>query len=61
MMYKNKKSGKLYKQIAIGEDTTNWRDVISVVYCPCDNEQSIYIRDEMEFYEEFDTVELMSN
>ena len=42
MIYKNKKNGKLYKQIAIGTDTTNCRDGTSVViYCPCDDKSKI--------------------
>lgn len=54
MIYKNKKNRKLYKLIALGTDTTNCRDGTSVVvYCPCDNEQSIYIRDKIEFDEKF--------
>ena len=55
LIYKNKKNGKRYKRIAIGVDTTNCRDGASVViYCPCENEHLIYVREQVEFNEKFE-------
>ena len=48
-MYKNKKTGKIYKLLAYAIDATNKRDGLPViVYCPDDNGHSIYVREEKE-------------
>lgn len=55
--YKNKKSGGVYIRLANGIDATNSRDGLPViVYCPEDNGNSIFIRDEKEFYEKFEII-----
>jgi hypothetical protein len=57
--YKNNKTGDLYLLLAFGVDTTNSRDGSSVViYCPDDKENTIYVREETEFYEKFHPVSL---
>lgn len=56
--YKNKKNGQTYIRLANGIDCTNVRDGLPVmVYCPEDNGNSIFVRDEKEFYEKFELVE----
>lgn len=56
--YKNKKNGQAYIRLANGIDATNSRDGLPViVYCPKDNGNSIFVRDEKEFYEKFEVVE----
>ena len=58
MIYKNKKTGNLYRHLASGIDATNERDgLLVVVYCPCDNEHSIYVRADTEFHQKFELVE----
>lgn len=55
MFYKHKKSGNLYEVLAMGVDCTNSRDGTSVViYCPIDNEDSVYVREESEFKTNFE-------
>jgi hypothetical protein len=55
MTYKNKKTGNLYRYLAMAVNATNTNDgELMVVYCPCDNEHSIYVRNEAEFYEKFE-------
>ena len=58
MRYKNKKTGNTYIRLANGIDATNSRNGLAVmVYCPEDNGNSIFVRDEKEFYEKFEIVE----
>ena len=57
MIYKNKKTGNLYRLLAVATDCTNSRDSSNViVYCPDDNEHSIFVRDIDEFNDKFDPV-----
>ena len=56
--YKNKKTGGIYIRLANGVDATSTRDGLPVmVYCPEDNGNSVFVRDEKEFYEKFEIVE----
>lgn len=58
MLYRNKKTGKIYRHLAVGVDTTNERDgLFVVIYCPDDNEHSIYVRERDEFYRKFEVKE----
>jgi hypothetical protein len=46
-VYKHRKSGKLYWRLASGifkNGGTSFEDMDCVVYCPCDDESSIYVR-----------------
>ena len=54
LKYKNKKTGGIYHILATGIDTTNERDgLVVVVYCPDDNENTIYVRESVEFDDKF--------
>ena len=56
--YRNKKTGDVYIRLANGIDATNSRDGLAViVYCQEDNGNSVFVRDEKEFYEKFEIVE----
>lgn len=57
MKYRHKKTGNIYRHLAIAVDATNARDgVMVVVYCPDDNEHSIYVREQAEFEQKFEMV-----
>jgi hypothetical protein len=57
MLFRHRKTGKMYRHLAHGTDCTNSRDGTSVVvYCPDDNEHTIYVRDTAEFHEKFEMV-----
>lgn len=57
--WKNKKTGNIYRLLAYGIDSTNERDGLKVIiYCPDDNEHSIYVREEEEFFSKFEPVEV---
>ena len=59
MLYKNKKTGKIYKHLAIGIDKTNSRNgELVVIYCPDDNEHTIFVREQSEFEEKFEILKL---
>lgn len=52
--YIHNKTGNRYRLLAFGTDCTNSRNGTPVaVYCPDDNEHSIYVRDLAEFREKF--------
>jgi len=53
MTYKNLKTGNLYRYLAMAVNESN-DSALMVVYCPCDNEHTIYVRNESEFYEKFE-------
>jgi hypothetical protein len=58
-LYRNKKTGGQYQWLAAGIDCTNSRDGATVVvYCPVDDEHTIYVREQAEFYEKFEPVQL---
>lgn len=53
--YIHKKTGKRYLMLAHGIDCTNSRDGVPVViYCPDDDENTIFVRERDEFYEKFE-------
>ena len=55
--YKNKKTGKTYMLLAHAIDSTNERNGLSVIiYCPDDDGNSIYVREESEFMEKFELI-----
>lgn len=55
MIYIHKKTGKQYRWLAAAVDCTNGRGShMVVVYCPDDCENTIYVRDEKEFFEKFE-------
>jgi hypothetical protein len=53
MTYKNIKTGNLYRYLAMASNASN-DGKLMVVYCPCNNEHSIYVRNEDEFYEMYE-------
>ncbi len=57
MLFRYKKTGKIYRQLAIAVDVTEARDgLLVVVYCPDDNEHLIYVREQTEFELKFEPV-----
>jgi len=57
VLYIHKKTGKIYRHLAIATDCTNSRDGIPVVvYCPDDDEHTIYVREANEFEEKFEII-----
>ena len=58
LLYKHKKTGNIYRHLAVATDCTNSRDgVVVVVYCPYDNGHEIYVREQAEFEEKFELCE----
>ena len=58
MRYRNKKTGNVYRRLASAIDATNARDgTLMIVYCPDDNEHSIFVRDATEFDNKFEPLE----
>ena len=52
--WSNNKTGKVYRWLAAGIDSTNARDGTPVVvYCPDDDERTIYVREQSEFESKF--------
>lgn len=63
MKYRHKKTGNIYRHLAVVLDDTNAREHLPadqrlmVVYCPDDDEGAeIYARDQTEFDEKFEIV-----
>jgi hypothetical protein len=55
MLYKHRKTGHLYRWLAVGVDTTNGRDgTLVVIYCPDDDEHTVFVRERKEFEEKFE-------
>ena len=55
--YRHKKTGKTYFWLAAAVDCTNSRDgTLVVVYCPDDDEHTIYTREDSEFHEKFEMI-----
>ena len=53
----NKKTGDIHILLAYAIDTTNERTGLPViVYCPDDDGNTIYVREESEFMEEFELI-----
>ena len=58
MLFRHKKTGNIYRKLANGIDCTNSRDGTEiVVYCPDDNEHTIYVREIAEFHAGFELVQ----
>lgn len=58
LKYRNKKTGEIYRRLAVGIDKTNSRDGLTVViYCPDDNEHTVYVREVVEFERKFEMME----
>ena len=58
MLYRNKKTGDTYRHLAHAIDATNQRHGAPlVVYCPDDNEHSIFVRDAAEFERKFKPID----
>lgn len=54
IIYRNNKTGKRYLLLAAATDCTNCRDGTPVVvYCPDDDEHTIYVRELSEFEAKF--------
>jgi hypothetical protein len=45
----------VYRYLAVAVDETN--DRLMVVYCPDDDKNAIYVRQEDEFYRDFEEIE----
>ena len=59
MLYRHIKTGNLYRWLAAGTDCTNTRDGTAVaIYCPDDNEHSIFVRDLAEFHANFEPADV---
>ena len=57
MLFRHIKTEKIYRLLAHGIDCTNSRDGTGVVlYCPDDNENTIFVRETAEFHEKFEFV-----
>ena len=56
----NHKTSKIYLILAVGAiDCTNERDGTSVViYCPDNDENTLYVREEVEFFEKFSEMDV---
>lgn len=56
MLYRNKKTGKLYRYLATAADCTNERrdGTLVSVYCPDDNGHKVYVREYSEFQRRFE-------
>ena len=53
--YINKKTKKVYTKLAVAIDTTNNRgDILTIVYCPVDNENTIFVKELNEFEDKFE-------
>lgn len=59
MKYKHNKTGNIYIHLAIASNATNGKNdgELMVVYCPCDNENSIYVRNQEEFENKFTMID----
>ena len=58
MFYRHNKTGNIYRHLAIAVDATNSRDgTFVVVYCPDDDEHTIYVREVDEFESKFTLIE----
>ncbi len=54
MLYRHLKTGAFYRLLAVATDCTNARHGrLTAIYCPDDNEHSIYVRDMEEFESRF--------
>jgi hypothetical protein len=54
MLYKHRKSGNLYRHLAVARDTTDGRgEALVVVYCPNDDEHTVFVREQREFETKF--------
>jgi Pyruvate/2-oxoacid:ferredoxin oxidoreductase delta subunit len=54
MKFKHNKTGNIYRLLAHAIDCTNSRDgTACIVYCPDDAENTIYVREDQEFFDKF--------
>lgn len=57
IIYRHKRTARRYRWLAAGIDCTNSRDGLTVViYCPDDDEHTLFVRDQAEFYAKFEPV-----
>lgn len=57
MLFKNKKTGNIYRHLGPAIDCTNSRDGTGVVvYCPADTGHPICVRESSEFYQKFEKI-----
>lgn len=55
--FKHNKTGNVYRLLAYATDCTNARDgTSSIVYCSEDNENTIYVREQQEFFDKFSEI-----
>lgn len=55
MIYIHKKTGRRYRWLAMAVNCTNGDErTLMAVYCPDDDEHTIYVREESEFFEKFE-------
>ena len=56
LKYRHKKTGKIYRWLAAGTDCTDNVNRSVAIYCPDDNEHTIFVRERSEFEEKFEMV-----
>jgi len=57
MKFRDKETGDIYRYLAHGICKTDaYGGAPLVIYCPDDNENTIYVRDEKEFFDKFKEV-----
>jgi hypothetical protein len=53
MKYRNKKTNKIYRHLAIGEDLTPGREnTLVIIYCPDDEEHTVFVCEQERFDED---------
>ena len=58
--YIKKKKKKVYRKLTMAVDTTNSRDgTLLVVYCPEDDENTIFVREANEFDNKFESTNMV--
>lgn len=58
MYFRNRKTGLIYRWLAAGVDCTNARHGTPMaIYCPDDDEHTVYVREQSEFDDKFELME----
>lgn len=53
MLYRNVETNKIYLHLATGVDLTKGReDALVVIYCPDDEEHTVFVKEQKEFEDE---------
>ena len=59
--YRHNKTGAIYRHLAVATDVSDWKrdgatDHIVVVYCPDDNDNTIFVRGQQEMETKFEQI-----